>query len=113
MDDLISKQALKADLLKRGFFPVIVKRALQDAPAVDAVSLPCKIGDRVWAIRNYKGVRHPQESIVNEMFFTPDMRLIIVVKCIARGEWGETVFGTYEECQRAIEGKENEHIKED
>ena len=34
MDDLISKQALKEDLLKRGFFPVIVKCALENAPAV-------------------------------------------------------------------------------
>ena len=39
MDDLISKQALKEDLLKRGFYPVIVKRALEDAPAVDAAEV--------------------------------------------------------------------------
>ena len=39
MDDLISKQALKEDLLKRGFFPVIVKCALEAAPTVDAVEV--------------------------------------------------------------------------
>ena len=39
MDELISKQALKEDLLKRGFYPVIVKCALEDAPAVDAVEV--------------------------------------------------------------------------
>jgi hypothetical protein len=39
MADLISKQALKEDLLKRGFYPVIVKCALQDAPVVDAVEV--------------------------------------------------------------------------
>ncbi len=37
MGDLISRSALKQDLLKRSFYPVIVKRALEDAPAVDAV----------------------------------------------------------------------------
>lgn len=64
--------------------------------------LPCKLGDRVWAIRCYKGVLQPQEGIVNEMFFCDDMRLCIVVKHIARGEWGKTVFATEEEAQAAI-----------
>lgn len=27
----------------------------------EAVALPCKIGARVWAIRNYKGILIPQE----------------------------------------------------
>ena len=39
MNDLINKQALKEDLLKRGFYPVIVKCALRDAPVVDAVKV--------------------------------------------------------------------------
>ena len=38
--DLISRSALKKDLLDRSFFPVIVKNALEKAPAVDAVELP-------------------------------------------------------------------------
>jgi hypothetical protein len=64
---------------------------------------PCKIGDRVWAIRSYKGIKHPQEGIVSEMFFVEDMRLMIVVKNVARGVWGETVFGSYKEADKAIE----------
>ena len=39
MSDLISRSALKEDLLKRNFYPVFVKRALEDAPAVDAVEV--------------------------------------------------------------------------
>ena len=39
MNDLISKSALKQDLLKRSFYPVIVKHALEDAPTVDAVEV--------------------------------------------------------------------------
>lgn len=39
MDDLIRRSALKEDLLKRGFYPVIVKCALEAAPVVDAVEV--------------------------------------------------------------------------
>ena len=70
------------------------------------VEVPCTIGDRVWAIKNVKGKRIPWEGIVSEMFFVRPSReyaamyLQIVVKHIARGRWGENIFGTYEEAQR-------------
>ena len=76
--------------------------ALRNAPVVDAAVLPCRIGDRVWAIRNFHGVKRPQEGIVNEMFFTNQMELCIVVKHVARGIWGKTVFGSYGDAQSAI-----------
>ena len=38
-NDLISRSALKNDLLDRSFFPVIVKNAIENAPAVDAVEV--------------------------------------------------------------------------
>ena len=69
---------------------------------VDDVVLPCKIGDFVWAIRSFKGHKQPQRGIVSEMFFTNDMRLNIVVKYVARGEWGKTVFATDKEAYAAI-----------
>lgn len=31
-----------------------------------------------------------------------EKRLCVVVHGIARGEWGKTIFGTYEEAERAI-----------
>lgn len=74
------------------------------ANAVDAVEIPCKIGDRVWAIRNYGGHKHPQDGIVHEMYFTEGMRLIIHVKHIARGEWGKEIFAAREEAVAAITG---------
>lgn len=83
----------------------IVKMILA-APKQEAVVVPCKIGDFVWAIRNYQGVPHPQQGKVSEMFITKDTKLMIVVSHIARGYWGETIFATYEEARRAItEGK--------
>lgn len=68
------------------------------------VEIPCKIGDIVWAIRSYKGHKHPQKGFVREMYFLPDMTLHIVVGHIARGEFGKTVFLTREEAEAALEG---------
>lgn len=69
---------------------------------VDAVEVPCKIGDFVWAIRSFNGHKHPQRGIVSDMYFTKDMKLQIVVKYVARGEWGKTVFATDTEAYAAI-----------
>ena len=76
--------------------------AVSNAPTVDAVELPCKIGDFVWAIRSFQGHKHPQRGIVSDMFFTKNMKLMIVVKYVARGEWGKTVFATDKEAYAAI-----------
>ena len=70
--------------------------------------LPCKIGDTVWSIRKYKGIKRPQQGVVSEMYFVRDiiagkLRLLIVVKHVARGEWGEKIFSTKEDAEKAIE----------
>lgn len=72
------------------------------ARGMDAVVLPCRIGDTVWAIRCYRGVLVPQQGRVSEMLFTDDMKLSIVVKHICRGEWGKKVFATKEDADSAI-----------
>lgn len=79
---------------------------IDHAPTIDAVELPCKIGDTVWFAKQYKCHKHPRKGIVSEMYFVNDMSLHIVVKNIGRGEWGKRVFGTCEEAQAAIERKE-------
>lgn len=66
------------------------------------VVLPCKVGDEVWGIRNYRGVDHPQRGRVSDMFYTKDIRLTIVVKHICRGWWGKNVFATQEEAEAAL-----------
>lgn len=74
--------------------------------------LPCRIGDKVWAIRKYNGVPHAREGIVGDMSYTNDMRLSISVRGVARGLWGEKVFATQEDCERAIKEKgSNENIQ--
>lgn len=69
---------------------------------IDAVPVPCKIGDVVYGIRDYKGVPNVQKGFVGEMFFTKEMKLMIVVKHICRGYWLEKVFPTYEAAEAAI-----------
>lgn len=81
----------------------------EDNHTVESVEVPCKIGDFVWAIRNFKGKKHPQRGIVSDMYFLKDMSLQIVVKYVARGKWGETIFATDKEAYVAIgERKDND-----
>lgn len=72
------------------------------------VEVPCKIGDMVWAIRNYKGHKHPQMGVATGMYFLPDMTLQIVVKHIARGKFGKTVFLTEADALDAIERRKHD-----
>ena len=68
--------------------------------------LPCKIGDQVWGIRNYRGHRTAQCGLVSEMYYRDDMALMIVVKHICRGEWGKNIFPTHQTAEEAIRAKE-------
>ncbi len=63
---------------------------------------PLRIGQDAWCIRDYKGVKKPQKSEVSEMYFNRQMKLIIVVKYVGRGEYGKTVFCTEEEANAAL-----------
>lgn len=84
-----------------------LREVFEDCDTIDAVELPCKIGDTVWIARRYKCHKTPRCGVVSEMFFTDDMELCIVVKGVARGKWGVHVFGTCEEAQAAIERRLN------
>lgn len=64
--------------------------------------LPCKIGDVVLAIRNFRGHREPQQGTVSEMYYTKGMELQIVVKYVTRGAWGKTVFSTLQEAEASL-----------
>ena len=72
------------------------------------IELPCKIGDTVYGIRRYQGVRKVQSGIVSEMYFSLKNRLIIVIKHIGRGYWGESIFGSFEEAEAALKERESE-----
>lgn len=109
-DDLISRSALLEQMHNHYEVRNPKQNATMDeccmmvihAPAVDAVVLPCKVGDTVWGIRNYNGVSHPQQGKVDQMYYTNDMRLHIKIKHICIGEWGKKIFLTREEAEAAI-----------
>lgn len=72
------------------------------APTVDAVELPCKVGDTVWGIMKYNSKQIAKPGVVRQMFFGEDMRLGISVKGVCCGEWGKNIFATKEEVEAAI-----------
>ena len=79
------------------------RAAVNDAPTVDAVALPCRMGDMVWGLRYSFNDRYvAKRGKVFQMFFGEDMRLCISVKNVCRGEWGKNVFATKEEAEAAI-----------
>lgn len=85
----------------------LLRIAIREQPTMDAVVLPCRIGDTVWAIRCYRGVLVSQQGRVSEMLFADGMKLSIVVKHICRGEWDDKVFATREDAERAIKNRRN------
>lgn len=81
----------------------IAAKDIRHQPTVDAVELPCKMGDTVWGIKAFNhGRLLAKQGIVHQMFFGDDMRLCICVKDVCRGEWGKNVFATKEEAEVAI-----------
>lgn len=72
------------------------------------IELPCKIGDAVYGIRRYHSDRKVQSGVVSEMYFSQKNRLIIVIKHIGRGYWGESIFGSFEEAEAALKERELE-----
>ena len=108
MNDLISRKALIAEYDRVHIGPPGgARKLMEDAPAVNAVVLPCKIGDTVWAIRFPAGKPIIKQYVVSEMAYLEDMRLGIAVKTgkiSARGFWGETIFATREEAGAALGG---------
>lgn len=65
--------------------------------------IPCKIGDDVFAIQNFKGTKHIMKGKISEMFFVgEEMDLCIVVHNIRRGYWGKDIFDTYEKAEEYL-----------
>ena len=65
--------------------------------------IPCKIGDDVFAIQNFKGTKHIMKGKVSEMFFVgEEMDLCIVVHNIRRGYWGKDVFVNYDDAEEYL-----------
>ena len=70
------------------------------------IKLPCKIGDTVYGTRRWHGTKIAKAGTVSEMFYTQEGKLMIVVKYVCRGYWGEKIFATLEEAEAALKGAE-------
>ena len=66
------------------------------------ITLPCKIGDTVYGIRRWHGTKIAKAGTVSEMFYTQEGKLMIVVKYVCRGHWGEKIFRTLEGAEAAL-----------
>ena len=78
------------------------RKLIAEAPTVDAVELPCRIGNVVWGIKKCNQKYVAKRAPVTQMFFVENMRLCICVKDVCRGEWGKKVFATKEEAEAAL-----------
>lgn len=85
------------------YSPNDVLSSIDAQPTVDALVVPCKLGDLVWGIRCVGGRLSPQQGRVRSMVFVDDMRLSIWVDRVCRGEWGKTVFATYEDACASLD----------
>lgn len=118
---LIDANALLRKLIDSGWLKcdttdsaemIAVQSSIDDAPAVDAVVLPCKIGDTVWGIRKLTGghLRAFQSTVSEMQFVGSEMRLSITARGVCRGEWGKTIFATQEEAEGEIKRRaDDEH----
>lgn len=82
--------------------------AIDNAPTVDAIPLPCKVGDEVWCVRDTRVCNKPVKGTVTEIYFRDNMDMCIVVRRLCRGRWGERVFATEQEAQVAIDRRVND-----
>lgn len=86
----------------------MAQMSISIAPTVEAVPLPCKVGDEVWCIRDTRIYNKPVKGVVTEIYFRDNMDMCIVVRCLCRGRWGERVFATEQEAQAAIDRMVND-----
>ena len=103
-DELVTLLArtYKMTFDKRIYSPNDILSSMQGITPVDAMVIPCKVGDLVWGIRKYNRGRKVKQGIVQQMFFGEDMRLCICVTGACRGEWGKTIFATKEEADAML-----------
>lgn len=71
---------------------------IEDAPAVDALALPCKIGDTVWMIIT----KRPKLSMPEEFSFIKKSRLTWNNLNRILQDFGKTVFLTHQEAEAAL-----------
>lgn len=102
-------EVVKAQALEPNTAVAKIIMLVTEAESVDAVEVPCKIGDTVWCIQNNFGRPIAKQGVVSEIYFGEDMRLGFRVKGLCGGAWGERVFATREEAEAAVEERRTDN----
>ena len=80
----------------------------QEEEKSSCISLPCKIGDTVYLIRQYYHEKRIIAGMIHGMQLTHEGKIMIWAYGVGKGELGEAVFLTREEAEekvREIEGE--------
>lgn len=86
----------------------IIKLIETEIP-VNAVELPCEIGDTVWVICHAGRNHLIKEAKVSDMYFSANMELVVVLYNVHRGIVGKHIFRTKGEAEAALrEMEENQ-----
>ena len=67
------------------------------------IEVPCKIGDTAWAIRTCGKTKKAKSGIVDGLGISKDMQVIVNIKQIGCGIWGQKIFPTEEAVLEAME----------
>ncbi|MBR2503311.1 MAG: hypothetical protein IKB62_04210 [Oscillospiraceae bacterium] len=67
------------------------------------IEVPCKIGDTAWAIRTCGKTKKVKSGIVDGLGISKDMQVIVNIKHIGCGIWGQKIFPTEEAVLKAME----------
>jgi len=77
-----------------------------------SVELPCKVGDTVWCLRDFKGHLRITHGPVHKIVLDGDgVEIIVIRNCriIHNGYFGKTVFRTEREARKSLErGAQND-----
>ena len=75
---------------------------IKGAPTVDAVPLPCNIGDTAWIIRASNSRLIVKQGVVTEIHIRFGRNPFVVMANVGSGEWGAKVFATAKEAYTAL-----------
>ena len=77
--------------------------AVENAPTVNAIEFPCKVGDMVYIITTIScAIKHTK--VIGIWSYKGNTTIITELGGIQPDAWGETVFLTREEAEKALEG---------
>ena len=101
------------DMSEVSTIPQLAKQSIENLPPVNAVELPCEVGDTVYVINNNAIKEYLVGGFNVGMRSKSDSSLMVVLECtypnihLLADMIGSLVFLTQEEAEKALEDLEN------